>query len=151
MDTLMIAPIVGVLALLFAFYKASIVSKAEPGNDRMQEISSYIHEGAMAFLAREYKSVSIFAIVMFFILGFAINWPTAIAFAAGASCSALAGYFGMTVATKANVRTTNAAMQSGMGKALDIAFSGGSVMGMTVVGLGILGTGIFWLILKMQL
>ncbi len=148
MDTLMIAPIVGVLALLFAFYKASIVSKAEPGNDRMQEISSYIHEGAMAFLAREYKSVSIFAIVMFFILGFAINWPTAIAFAAGASCSALAGYFGMTVATKANVRTTNAAMQSGMGKALDIAFSGGSVMGMTVVGLGILGTGIFWLIFE---
>jgi K(+)-stimulated pyrophosphate-energized sodium pump len=146
MDTLIIAPIVGVLALIFAFYKASIVSKAEPGNERMQEISSYIHEGAMAFLAREYKSVSIFAIVMFFILGFAINWPTAAAFAAGAACSALAGYFGMKVATKANVRTTNAAMISGMGKALDIAFSGGSVMGMTVVGLGILGTGVFWLI-----
>ncbi len=90
MDTLTIAPIVGVLALLFAFYKASLVSKAEPGTERMQEISSYIHEGAMAFLTREYKSVSIFAIVMFFILGFAINWPTATAFAAGAACSALA-------------------------------------------------------------
>ncbi|HBC31743.1 MAG TPA: sodium-translocating pyrophosphatase [Clostridiales bacterium] len=146
MDTLFIAPAVGVLALLFAFYKASVVSKADPGTERMQEISSYIHEGAMAFLAREYKSVSIFAIIMFFVLGFAINWPTAAAFAAGAACSALAGYFGMTVATKANVRTTNAAMTSGMNHALEIAFSGGSVMGMTVVGLGVLGTGLFWLI-----
>ena len=148
MDTLIIAPVVGVLALLFAFYKASVVSKADPGTDRMQEISSYIHEGAMAFLARQYKSVSIFAIVMFFILGIAINLPTAAAFAAGAACSAFAGYFGMTVATKANVRTTNAAITSGMGKALDIAFSGGSVMGMTVVGLGVIGTGIFWMIFK---
>ena len=148
MNTLIIAPIVGVLALLFALYKASTINKAEPGNERMQEISSYIHEGAMAFLARQYKSVGIFAIIMFFILGFAINWPTAAAFAAGALCSALAGYFGMTVATKANVRTANAAMKSGMNKALDIAFSGGSVMGMTVVGLGLLGTGLFWLIFK---
>ena len=148
MDILIIAPIVGVLALIFAFYKASVVGKADPGTERMQEISSYIHEGAMAFLAREYKSVSIFAIIMFFILGFAISWPTAAAFAAGAACSALAGYFGMTVATKANVRTTNAAMTSGMNHALEIAFSGGSVMGMTVVGLGVLGTAIFWLIFK---
>ena len=148
MDIIMVAPIVGVLALLFAVYKASGINKAKPGNERMQEIASYIHEGAMAFLARQYRSVGIFAIVMFFILGFALNWPTAIAFAAGAACSALAGYFGMTVATKANVRTANAAMTSGMNKALDIAFSGGSVMGMTVVGLGILGTGIFWLIFK---
>ena len=148
MDTLIIAPIVGVLALLFAFYKASNISKAKPGTERMKEISSFIHEGAMAFLAREYKSVGIFAIIMFFILGFAINWPTAIAFAVGALFSTLAGYFGMTVATKANVRTANAAMESGMNKALDIAFSGGSVMGMTVVGLGLLGTGVFWLIFK---
>lgn len=148
MGNLIIAPIVGVLALLFALYKASVISKAEPGNDRMKEISSYIHEGAMAFLARQYKSVGIFAIIMFFVLGLAINWPTALAFAAGAACSILAGYFGMTVATKANVRTTNAAMKSGMNKALEIAFSGGSVMGMTVVGLGLLGTGIFWLIFK---
>uniref|UniRef100_UPI0028ABD113 sodium/proton-translocating pyrophosphatase n=1 Tax=Sedimentibacter sp. TaxID=1960295 RepID=UPI0028ABD113 len=146
MDILLIAPIMGVLALLFAFYKASVISKAEPGNDRMKEISSYIHEGAMAFLARQYKSVGIFAIIMFIVLGLAISWPTALAFAAGAACSILAGYFGMTVATKANVRTTNAAYQSGMNKALDIAFSGGSVMGMTVVGLGLLGTGTFWLL-----
>lgn len=148
MSTLIIAPIVGVVALLFAFYKAASIDKAEPGTDRMKEISSFIHEGAMAFLAREYKSVGIFAIIMFFILGLAINWPTALAFAAGAACSILAGYFGMTVATKANVRTTNAAMKSGMNSALGIAFSGGSVMGMTVVGLGLLGTGAFWLIFK---
>lgn len=148
MGSLLIAPIVGVAALLFAFYKASVISKAEPGNDRMKEIASYIHEGAMAFLARQYKSVGIFAIIMFVVLGVAINWPTALAFAAGAACSVLAGYFGMTVATKANVRTTNAAMKSGMNKALDIAFSGGSVMGMTVVGLGLLGTGLFWMIFK---
>lgn len=148
MNILFIAPIVGVLALLFAFYKASVISKAEPGNDRMKEIASYIHEGAMAFLARQYKSVGIFAIIMFIVLGFAINWPTALAFAAGAACSILAGYFGMVVATKANVRTTNAAYTSGMNKALDIAFSGGSVMGMTVVGLGLLGTGVFWLVFK---
>ncbi|HAQ42126.1 MAG TPA: sodium-translocating pyrophosphatase [Clostridiales bacterium] len=148
MSTLIIAPIVGVVALLFAFYKAASIDKAEPGTDRMKEISSFIHEGAMAFLAREYKSVGIFAIIMFFILGLAISWPTALAFAAGAACSILAGYFGMTVATKANVRTTNAAMKSGMNKALGIAFSGGSVMGMTVVGLGLLGTGVFWLIFK---
>jgi len=148
MSTLMIAPIVGVLALLFAFYKASIINKADPGNDRMKEIASFIHEGAMAFLAREYKSVGIFAIILFLILGVTISWPTALAFAAGATCSILAGYFGMTVATKANVRTTNAAMQSGMNKALDIAFSGGSVMGMTVVGLGLLGLGTLWIIFK---
>jgi K(+)-stimulated pyrophosphate-energized sodium pump len=102
----------------------------------------------MAFLARQYKSVGIFAIIMFVVLIVAINLPTALAFAAGASCSILAGYFGMTVATKANVRTTNAAYTSGMNKALDIAFSGGSVMGMTVVGLGLLGTGIFWIVFK---
>lgn len=148
MGTLIIAPLTGVVALLFAFYKASVVSKADPGTDRMQEISSYIHDGAMAYLARQYKSVGIFAIIMFVILGFAINWPTAFAFAVGAGCSVLAGFFGMTVATKANVRTTNAAMTSGMNKALDIAFSGGSVMGMTVVGLGLLGTGLFWMIFK---
>ncbi len=148
MGTLIIAPIVGVLALLFAFYKASGINKVEPGNQRMQEIASYIHEGAMAFLAREYKSVGIFAIILFFILGLAISWATAIAYAVGSGFSVLAGYFGMTVATKANVRTANAAKESGMNKALDVAFSGGSVMGMVVVGLGLLGLGTFWIIFK---
>ncbi len=148
MGTIIIAPIVGVLALLFAFYKASSINKVDPGNERMKEISSYIHEGAMAFLAREYKSVGIFAIILFIVLGLAINWGTALAYAIGSGFSVLAGYFGMTVATKANVRTANAAKESGMNKALDVAFSGGSVMGMVVVGLGLFGLGGFWLIFK---
>lgn len=143
---LIIAPIIGVVALLYAFYKAATISKVSAGTDRMKEISSYIHEGAMAFLTREYKTLFIFAIVLFVILGFGINWQTAICFAVGAIFSALAGFFGMTVATKANVRTANAAKESGMNKALNIAFSGGAVMGMVVVGLGLLGLGALWLI-----
>lgn len=146
--TLMIAPIAGVLALLFAYYKASSINKVDPGTERMKEISSFIHEGAMAFLAREYKSVGIFAIILFVVLGFAIGWTTALAYAIGSGFSVLAGYFGMTVATKANVRTANAAKEFGMNKALDVAFSGGSVMGMVVVGLGLSGLGAFWMIFK---
>lgn len=144
----MIAPIAGVLALLFAYYKASSINKVDPGTERMKEISSFIHEGAMAFLAREYKSVGIFAIILFVVLGFAIGWTTALAYAIGSGFSVLAGYFGMTVATKANVRTANAAKEFGMNKALDVAFSGGSVMGMVVVGLGLSGLGAFWMIFK---
>ncbi|QSX06242.1 sodium-translocating pyrophosphatase [Sedimentibacter sp. zth1] len=143
---LFIAPIIGVLALLYAYYKAATINKVSAGTDRMKEISSYIHEGAMAFLTREYKTLFIFAIVLFVILGFGINWQTAICFAIGAIFSALAGFFGMTVATKANVRTANAAKESGMNKALNIAFSGGAVMGMVVVGLGLLGLGTLWLV-----
>ncbi|WP_326908831.1 sodium-translocating pyrophosphatase [Sedimentibacter sp. MB31-C6] len=146
MGTLIIAPIVGVLALLYAYYKAVSINKVNAGTKRMEEISSFIHEGAMAFLTREYKSVAIFAIVLFFILGFGINWQTAVSFAVGAIFSTLAGYFGMTVATKANVRTANAARESGMNKALEIAFSGGAVMGMVVVGLGLLGVGALWIV-----
>ncbi|MBP1925522.1 K(+)-stimulated pyrophosphate-energized sodium pump [Sedimentibacter acidaminivorans] len=146
MGTLIIAPIVGVVALLYAYYKAMSINKVDAGTDRMKEISSFIHEGAMAFLTREYKSVAIFAAVLFFVLGFGINWQTAISFAVGAIFSTLAGFFGMTVATKANVRTANAARTSGMNKALEIAFSGGAVMGMVVVGLGLLGVGSLWLV-----
>ncbi len=146
MGTLIIAPIVGVVALLYAYYKAMSINKVDAGTDRMKEISSFIHEGAMAFLTREYKSVAIFAAVLFFVLGFGINWQTAISFAVGAIFSTLAGFFGMTVATKANVRTANAARISGMNKALEVAFSGGAVMGMVVVGLGLCGVGALWMI-----
>ena len=135
------APIVGILALLFAFYKASSINKVSPGNARMIEISTYIQEGAMAFLNRQYKALSIFVLVLFVILIFAINLLTAICFLFGALFSVFAGYFGMKVATRANVRTANAAMEGGMTKALNVAFSGGAVMGMTVVGLGLLGVG----------
>lgn len=140
------APIVGIIALLFAFYKAYSVSKMDPGNDRMQEISSYIQEGAMAFLKREYRTLAIFIAILFVVLALIINIQTSLCFLLGAVFSILAGYFGMKVATKANVRTANAAEKFGSNKALDVAFSGGSVMGMCVVGLGILGVGISYMI-----
>lgn len=147
MDMLYLAPIVGVLALLFAAFKASFVSKQDAGNERMKEISSYISEGAMAFLTREYKALVVFVIVLVIILAVGLkSIPTAICFVVGAIFSVAAGYVGMKVATKANVRTTNAAWKGGLGKALDVAFSGGVVMGMCVVGLGIIGiTGAYFL------
>jgi len=145
---LIAAPIVGVVALLFAFYKASSINKVSPGNDRMIEIASYIQEGAMAFLTRQYKSLAIFIAVLFVILAFLINLTTAITFIYGAIFSIMAGFFGMRVATKANVRTANAAMESGMTKALNVAFSGGAVMGMSVVGLGLFGIGTSYMIFK---
>ena len=132
--------IVGVLALVFTVYLifARIVS-VDPGNDRMREIAGYINEGAMAFLSREYRSIGVFAVAMAVIIFIGINLNTAIAFLAGTILSALAGYIGMRISTMANVRTTNAAQISGMNSALTVAFSGGAVMGMSVVGLGLLG------------
>ena len=141
-----IAPIVGIIALIFAYFKASSIEKVSPGNERMKEIASYIEEGAMAFLKREYRVLLIFVIALFIILIFAINWQTAVSFLVGALFSALAGYAGMKVATKANVRTANSAMESGMNKALNVAFSGGAVMGMSVVGLGVLGVSVLYIL-----
>ena len=145
---LLSAPVIGILALVFAMYKSNYVEKMSPGNDRMKEIASYIEQGAMAFLKREYRAISIFVVVLFVILIFAINWQTAVSFVFGALFSVLAGYNGMNVATKANVRTANAAKEEGANKALDIAFSGGAVMGMSVVGLGLLGVGALYLIFQ---
>ncbi|MDR5658967.1 sodium-translocating pyrophosphatase [Serpentinicella sp. ANB-PHB4] len=142
MNWMILAPVAGVIALLFAYMQASKINKVEPGNDRMKEIASYIQEGSMAFLTREYKTLVIFAIVLFLVLGFGLNsWLTAISFLIGALFSGLAGFFGMRVATQANVRTANGAKEGGMNKALSVAFSGGAVMGMSVVGLGLLGVG----------
>jgi K(+)-stimulated pyrophosphate-energized sodium pump len=134
-----------VLALLFAAYKASVVSKAKNGNAHMQEIAGAISEGARAFLFSEYKILAIFIVVVCLLIGFFINWGTAACFVVGALFSIGAGFFGMNVATKANVRTAQAAMDSGMNKALGIAFSGGSVMGMCVVGLGLLGCSVIYI------
>lgn len=142
-------PIMGVLGLIYAFLRAISIKKADPGTERMKEISSYIREGAMAFLAREYKVLSIFVVVVALLLVVS-NWSgkeshplVALSFVLGAILSALAGYFGMNVATISNVRTANAARNS-LNDALKIAFGGGSVMGMTVVGLGVLGLGILF-------
>src|SRR6056297_3022946 len=143
-----LAPILGVVALIYVYIKAVAIKKESVGNKRMEEISAYIQEGAMAFLSREYKSLAIFAIVLFFILGFGLNLSTAISFLIGALFSGLAGYLGMIVAAQANVRTANAAKESGMNKALSVAFSGGAVMGMAVVGLGLLGVGILYIIFR---
>ncbi|MDD2585943.1 MAG: sodium-translocating pyrophosphatase [Syntrophomonadaceae bacterium] len=144
------APTAGAIALLFALYLTGKVKKAEPGNEKMIEIAGHIHEGAMAFLSRQYKALAIFVVAVFFILGFALpenSWTTAICFLTGATASALAGYIGMSVATKANVRTANAARTS-QNAALGIAFSGGAVMGMSVTGLGLLGLGILYWIFR---
>ena len=145
---LIASPVIGVLALLFAFYKAGIVTKANAGNDRMKEIAGYIEDGAMAFLSRQYRSLAIFVVAVFIVLAIFINVLTAICFIIGALFSATAGYVGMKVATKANVRTANAAMEEGMNSALNIAFSGGAVMGMIVVGLGLLGVSILYILFE---
>lgn len=140
------AIVIGIIALIFAYIKYLSITKVAAGNDRMKEISGYIEDGAMAFLAREYKSLGIFVVVLAIILAIAINIQTAVCFLAGAICSILAGYFGMKAATKANVRTANAAKEAGMSKALQTAFSGGAVMGLSVVGLGILGMSIAYFV-----
>lgn len=148
MDLMLLAPIAGVLALAFAGFLASGILKKEPGNDRMKEIMGYIHEGAMAFLFREYKVLAIFIAVMVIIIGiFLKSWLTAICFVVGALFSILAGYVGMSVATQANARTANAA-QHGQNEALGIAFKGGAVMGMCVVGLGLLGVGALYMLFR---
>ena len=143
-----LAPVMAVLALLFAVYKIVYVGKQDAGNDRMKEIAGSISDGARAFLFAEYKILVVFIAVLFVAIGLGLgNWTTAICFLCGAVFSILAGYIGMNVATKANVRTANAA-QHGMNKALAIAFSGGSVMGMCVVGLGLLGASVLYIITK---
>ena len=150
MENLMyVVPVVSVLALLFAGYLAVKVAKQEEGTEKMKEIASAISEGARAFLTAEYKILIVFVMVLFLLIGFGIgNWVTAICFVVGALFSTLAGYFGMNVATKANVRTANAARESGMNKALSIAFSGGAVMGMCVADLGALGVSVVYILTK---
>jgi K(+)-stimulated pyrophosphate-energized sodium pump len=146
----LIIPVLGALGLVYTFWKSAWVAKQDPGTDKMQGIAKAIEEGAMAFLRAEYKVLIIFVIAVAILLGISGNTENSSpmiggAFIFGAFCSALAGYIGMKVATKANVRTTNAARTS-LGKALEVAFAGGSVMGMGVVGLGVLGLGICFLV-----
>ena len=142
-----LVPIAAVLALLFAAYLAAKVNRQDEGTERMKEIAGAIAEGARAFLTAEYKILVIFVLVLFVLIGFGIgSWVTAVCFVIGALFSTIAGYCGMTVATKANVRTANAARQGGMNRALSVAFSGGAVMGMCVAGLGALGVSVVYII-----
>lgn len=146
MGTLAISvPICAAIALVFAFGLAKWIGGLDSGTDRMKEISCYIHEGAMAFLKREYKTMVVVVVVLFVLIGVLLNsWVTAVLYVIGALLSVLAGYFGMTVATKGNVRTANAAKDGGMVKALKVAFRSGAVMGLCVTGLGLSGLGVIF-------
>ncbi|AFH48304.1 Inorganic pyrophosphatase [Ignavibacterium album JCM 16511] len=145
-----LVPLLGVLALIYTFWRSAWITKKDPGTEKMQRISKYIADGAMAFLKAEYRVLIFFVIVVAALLAYSGSTAAnssplvGVSFVVGAFCSALAGFIGMRVATKANVRTTNAARTS-LGKALEIAFAGGSVMGMGVVGLGVLGLGLLFI------
>ena len=144
-------PFAGVLALAYAFTRTRWIDRQDPGTEVMQEIAGHIFEGARAFLRREYRVLSVFVLAVAVLLAAAnsgldsSSWLIAVSFVTGAFCSALAGFIGMTVATRANVRTTHAA-RTGLGEALNVAFSGGLVMGLSVVGLGVLGLSILFII-----
>ena len=144
-DFLYLVPGSGLVALLFVYLKNNWVASKDVGSEKMERIAKNIADGAMAFLRAEYKILSVFVLITAVLLGFkgeseGSSYLVAVSFVVGALCSGLAGFIGMKVATKANVRTTNAAQES-LGKALEIAFSGGAVMGLGVVGLGVLGLG----------
>ena len=149
-----VVPALGIVGLLYTIIKFAWVSKQDAGNERMKEISTYIAEGAMAFLKAEYKILTYFVIIaaaLLAVMGFSnanSHWSIAVAFVLGAFFSALAGFIGMKVATKANVRTAQAARTS-LAKALNVSFTGGSVMGMGVAGLAVLGLGGLFIILYM--
>jgi len=144
LDHGMWAAILGVVGILFAGILYLTIRRQSPGSKQMAELAETIHRGAMVFLKREYSILIPFVIVVFALLAWKIGIYTGIAFLAGACCSMLAGFFGMNAATKANVRTCEAARSSGQSKALQIAFSGGAVMGMSVASLGLLGLGVFY-------
>lgn len=138
-----IAPFVGLLSLLIAWLIYSWVKKQPNGTPIMQQLESMIHEGAMAFLKKEYSTLVVFIAIVFILLGWGINWKTALCFVTGAGCSMLAGFSGMTAATRGNSRTAEAANKHGQAMALRVSYFSGSVMGLAVAGLGLLGVG-FW-------
>jgi K(+)-stimulated pyrophosphate-energized sodium pump len=147
MELIYIAPIAGLVALLFAGYLASSVLKESPGNEKMQNLSQAIFEGAMAFLNRQYKTLIPFTVLIFIVLFVFTGYQLAVSFLVGAICSAIAGYIGMSSTTKANARTTEAARTS-LNKALGVSFRAGAVMGMSVVGLGLLGVSVLYIIFR---
>ena len=150
MELLYIVAGVAVVGLLYSLFKSIWVNKQSPGNEAMQKIGGHISRGARAFLKAEYSALAIFVVVVAVLLGLlatdSSHWTIAIAFVLGAGLSALAGFLGMTIATKSNTRTTEAARTS-LGKALNISFSGGLVMGLNVVSLGLLGIVLLYLLI----
>ncbi len=137
------APFLGILGLIIAFLIYKYVKSQPNGNQLMQDLEEMIHEGAMAFLKKEYSALVIFIVVVFILLGWGISWNTAVAFVTGALCSMIAGFSGMTAATRGNSRTAEAANKHGQAKALNVSYFSGSVMGLAVASLGLLGLG-FW-------
>jgi K(+)-stimulated pyrophosphate-energized sodium pump len=136
----------GALAVLFGIFSTQWILKQPAGNERMQEIAAAIQEGAKAYMDRQYLTIGAVGVVLFVVLGFALDWATAVGFAIGAIFSALAGYIGMYVSVRANIRTAQAATK-GVNPALNVAFRGGAITGLLVVGLGLLGVAGYFLIL----
>src|SRR5256885_12786568 len=137
----------GLLAVLFAGALTAVVLRLPPGNARMREIAAAIQEGASAYLNRQYMVIAIIGVVIAVVIGVAINWTTAVLYVVGAVLSAAAGYVGMNISVRANVRTAEAA-RGGLNKALQVAFRGGAVTGFMVVGLGLLGVSGAYFIFK---
>ncbi|HKK01829.1 MAG TPA: sodium-translocating pyrophosphatase [Desulfuromonadales bacterium] len=148
MELQMFAPILGAVGFVIAIVIYNVIKSQPVGNEKMKEISEAIHAGAMAFLRREYTVLALFIVLVFFLIVLApsLGFNTALAFLGGAICSMLCGFIGMKAATRANVRTAEAAHSTGQGKALMVAFNGGAVMGLAVASLGLVGLGIAYIV-----
>jgi len=145
MELQMFAPILGAVGFVIALVIYGTVKAQPVGNDKMKEISDDIYKGAMAFLGREYRVLAVFIVLVFGLISMGMNFQTAFAFLGGAICSMTCGFIGMKAATRANVRTTEAARASGQAKALEVSFNGGAVMGLAVASLGLVGVGIAYI------
>src|SRR4030042_5927319 len=143
-----LAPIFGLVGLLVALFIYLFIKRQDDGNELMRDIAQQIHDGAMVFLKREYSIIAIFVVVVILLLGFFVDptWKTSLCFVSGGICSMLAGFFGMKAATRANVRTSQAAATKGLESAFTLSFLGGTVLGLSVASLGLVGVGIYYIV-----